>query len=121
MGCEQPARVRAAKICACGRGCRLSGWLACVVYSTIPLFWLMIHPFAKAWRSAATFALPPADAGMDDDVVAMAAITAPWRSTRLYRADWAWVPAALLFSMGLLVTRARQEPSARSSWPDYPK
>ena len=22
----------------------------CVVYSTIPLFWLMIHPLAHAWR-----------------------------------------------------------------------
>jgi hypothetical protein len=26
-------------------------WLACVVHSTIPAFWLMIHPFADRWRA----------------------------------------------------------------------
>src|SRR4051812_50206523 len=26
------------------------GWLACVVYSTVPLFWLMVHPRAHKWR-----------------------------------------------------------------------
>ena len=26
-------------------------WLVCGVYSTIPLFWLVIHPFADFWRN----------------------------------------------------------------------
>ena len=26
------------------------GWLACVVYATIPSFWLIIHPRAEYWR-----------------------------------------------------------------------
>jgi hypothetical protein len=30
------------------------GWLACVVYSTIPAFWLMVHPFAERWRMRQT-------------------------------------------------------------------
>jgi hypothetical protein len=30
---------------------QLIGWLVCVVYSTIPAFWLMIHPFAERWRA----------------------------------------------------------------------
>jgi protein-S-isoprenylcysteine O-methyltransferase Ste14 len=25
-------------------------WLVCGIYSTIPLFWLVIHPFADFWR-----------------------------------------------------------------------
>ncbi len=25
-------------------------WLACGVYATIPLFWLIVHPFADFWR-----------------------------------------------------------------------
>jgi hypothetical protein len=25
----------------------LIGWLAGIIYSTIPAFWLMIHPFAE--------------------------------------------------------------------------
>src|ERR1019366_3126154 len=30
---------------------QLIAWLACVVYSTIPAFWFMIHPFAERWRA----------------------------------------------------------------------
>ncbi len=30
---------------------RTIGWIACVVYSTIPAFWLLIHPHAEFWRS----------------------------------------------------------------------
>ena len=26
-------------------------WLVCGIYATIPLFWLVIHPFAQFWRS----------------------------------------------------------------------
>jgi protein-S-isoprenylcysteine O-methyltransferase Ste14 len=26
------------------------GWLVCGIYATIPLFWLIIHPFADFWR-----------------------------------------------------------------------
>lgn len=29
---------------------RTLGWLVCGVYATIPLFWLIIHPFADRWR-----------------------------------------------------------------------
>src|SRR5580693_2534896 len=31
---------------------RTLGWLLCVVYSTIPLFWLMVHPRAHRWRQS---------------------------------------------------------------------
>src|SRR4051812_50221963 len=27
------------------------GWLACVIYSTVPLFWFMVHPRAHKWRA----------------------------------------------------------------------
>jgi len=29
---------------------RTIGWLVCGIYATIPLFWLIIHPFADFWR-----------------------------------------------------------------------
>ncbi len=29
---------------------RTIAWLVCGVYATIPLFWLIIHPFADFWR-----------------------------------------------------------------------
>jgi protein-S-isoprenylcysteine O-methyltransferase Ste14 len=77
------------------------GWLACAVYSTIPAFWFMVHPFAERWRSRRRSPyrlLVPAWMAM---WVVMALITASWRRIILYRADWAWIPAAVLFACGL--------------------
>ena len=84
-------------------GLQIIGWLACVAYSTIPLFWLMIHPFAERWRSRRNSPyqlLMPAWIAI---WAATAAITAPWRNVTLYREDWTWVPAAFLFSIGLFI------------------
>ena len=82
---------------------QLAGWLACVLYSTIPAFWLMIHPFAERWRarhrSPYTVLLPTWMAIW----VAVTLVTRPWRDVLLYRADWAWGVAALLFVWGLYV------------------
>ena len=84
-------------------GLQIVGWLACVVYSTVPLFWLMIHPFAGRWRarrrSPYRVVLPVWMAMWG----AMALVTGPWRRIPLYRIDWLWVPAVLLFVMGLFI------------------
>ncbi len=80
-------------------------WLACVVYSTIPAFWLMIHPFAARWRarrrSPYLLLLPAWVAGW----IIVALLTRPWQSFALYRADWtwAWGLATLLFACGLYI------------------
>ena len=84
-------------------GVQIVGWLACAVYSTIPLFWLMIHPFVGRWRvrrRSPYRVLLPAWMAM---WAAMAVITAPWRRISLYRVDWLLVPAVLLFVMGLFI------------------
>ncbi len=63
------------------------GWLACVVYSTIPAFWFMIHPFAERWRAQRRSpyrVLVPVWLAM---WVGMALITSPWRQVALYRTD----------------------------------
>ena len=81
----------------------LIGWLACVVYSTIPAFWLMIHPFADRWRArrrSPYIVLLPAWMAM---WVVVALVTRPWQGILLYRTDWAWGAAALLFVCGLYV------------------
>jgi len=82
---------------------RLAGWLACVVYSTIPAFWLMIHPFAEHWRArprSPYIALLPAWIAM---WVAVALGTWPWRNVLVYRAEWPWSVASLLFVCGLYI------------------
>jgi protein-S-isoprenylcysteine O-methyltransferase Ste14 len=78
----------------------LVGWLACVVYSTIPAFWFMIHPFAERWRArrrSVYLILLPAWIAM---WVVVALATRPWRQVSLYSAGWTWVPAALFFAVG---------------------
>jgi protein-S-isoprenylcysteine O-methyltransferase Ste14 len=82
---------------------RTVGWIVCVVYSTIPSFWLLIHPRADFWRSRRRSpyrTLVPVWIAM---WVLMAAITAPWRSRLLYKNGWTWIPAGVLFCAGLLL------------------
>jgi protein-S-isoprenylcysteine O-methyltransferase Ste14 len=85
----------------------LIGWLACSIYSTIPAFWLMIHPFAERWRArrlschrSPYMALLPAWVAM---WFVVALVTRPRRDVFLYRAAWTWAMAIVLFVCGLWV------------------
>jgi protein-S-isoprenylcysteine O-methyltransferase Ste14 len=78
-------------------------WIFCILYSTIPAFWLLIHPHADFWRSrpySPYKILLPLWIAM---WIALSAITAPWRAVQLYRTNLTWIPAALLFSAGFLL------------------
>jgi len=90
------------------------GWLACAVYSTIPAFWFMIHPFAERWRARRRSPyrlLVPAWMAM---WVVVALISSPWRHVALYRAAWPWIPAVVLFACGLyLYSRSSKNFSAK--------
>jgi protein-S-isoprenylcysteine O-methyltransferase Ste14 len=79
------------------------GWLACVVYSTVPLFWLMVHPRARIWREKQRSPfrlLVPAWLTM---WVGIGAITGHWRNVQLYSTLWTWMPAAVLFALGFFL------------------
>lgn len=79
------------------------GWLACVVYCTIPLFWFMVHPRAHRWRARIRSpfrVLVPAWITM---WIGVAALTGPWRHVALYSTRWTWLPAALLFATGIFL------------------
>jgi protein-S-isoprenylcysteine O-methyltransferase Ste14 len=93
------------------------GWMFCVPCSTVPIFWLMIHPFAERWRqrprSPYFFLLP---AWMAFWLLA-ARVTWPARNVLIYpanlRASLPWLGAGLLFACGLYVYfRARENFSA---------
>ena len=82
---------------------RAVGWIACVVYATIPAFWLLIHARAEVWRSSRRSPyriLLPIWIGM---WVAVGAITAPWRGVSLYQNRWTLIPAGILFCVGLVL------------------
>jgi len=81
------------------------GWMACVVYATIPSFWLVIHPRVEYWRSRSSSPyrlLLPMWMGM---WVICGLVTAPWRHIPLYRATWSWIPAAIVFGIGFWIYR----------------
>jgi protein-S-isoprenylcysteine O-methyltransferase Ste14 len=80
-------------------------WIFCVLYSTIPAFWLLIHPRAEYWRSRRRSPykiLLPVWVGV---WILFATITAPWRHVALYQNKWTWIPAAVLFCAGLILYR----------------
>jgi len=79
------------------------GWLACAVYSTIPAFWLTIHPFAEHWRNLRRSpyrVLLPLWIAM---WIVMALITRPWHSIAIYNTLWSWAPAIPLFAIGIFL------------------
>lgn len=82
---------------------RTVGWLACVVYSTIPSFWLMIHARAQRWRErkGSPFrVLVPAWIAM---WVGVGALTGAWRTLAVYATPWSWAPAVLLLALGIFI------------------
>ena len=80
---------------------RLIGWLACIVYASVPAFWLMVHPFAARWRqsrrSPYVLLLPLWIVTW----VVLGAITAPWRDILLYSSPLALIPAIAILAIGI--------------------
>ena len=78
----------------------LLGWLVCIVYATIPSFWLVIHPWAGYWRSrkrSPYLLLLPAWIAM---WIVLGLVTACWRHAALYSSAWTWILAMALFGTG---------------------
>jgi protein-S-isoprenylcysteine O-methyltransferase Ste14 len=92
----------------------LLGWIACVIYSTIPSFWLLIHSRAEHWRSrkgSPYIVLLPAWLVMG---IMVAGATAHWRHVFLYWSQWSWLPAILLFATGFwLYSQSRKNFTAK--------
>lgn len=105
------------------------GWLFCGVDGTIPLFWLLVHPFADYWRKRHRSPLPLL--GLCWTLIWALAwlVSYPWRNALLYDWRWAWwmvIPlwtaAAILYgaagrSLTLLriIGRAEVEPGRREN------
>jgi protein-S-isoprenylcysteine O-methyltransferase Ste14 len=88
-----------------GQTVQTIGWIVCIIYSTIPSFWLLIHPRVEYWRSRPRSPyriLLPAWIAM---WLLLAAVTAPWRNVTVYHRWWCWIPAAALFCAGLALYR----------------
>jgi len=80
--------------------------LVCSGYCTIPLFWLMTHPFVERWRRlgrrAYSFILPTWGV-----IIAIVLLIAwPFRYAHFYVAWFAWAPAAICFLLGFSIYSA---------------
>ncbi len=80
--------------------------LACSGYGTIPLFWLVVHPFAERWRKHGRrvylFILPAWAA-----VIAIVfLILRPFRFSHFYLSWFAWAPASIFFMLGFSIYSA---------------
>ncbi|HXZ80409.1 MAG TPA: isoprenylcysteine carboxylmethyltransferase family protein [Terriglobales bacterium] len=91
---------------------RTLGWVACVIYATVPSFWLLIHPRADSWRERLRAGRPvyqfllPLWMAM---WVVLGAITWPFRKIALYNSHLAWIPGGLLIALGIyLYARGRR-------------
>ena len=81
------------------------GWLACLVYATIPSFWLLIHSRAEYWRAhrrSPYRILVPVWIGT---WIVMGLATCAWRQVLLYHTGWSWLPAVGLFIVGIWLYR----------------
>ncbi len=88
---------------------RTIGWIAAVVYCTIPSLWLVIHSRPGFWRGRARSPLPLVGLIWFLMWVAAAGITWPWRTRALYTTWFAWIPAAPCFMLGaFLYAKGRQ-------------
>jgi protein-S-isoprenylcysteine O-methyltransferase Ste14 len=82
---------------------RMVAWWCCILYASVPLFWLMIHPRVEYWRRWAKSpyrVLVPAWVG---SWIAVGLVTAPWRDVALYNDGRAWWPAGMLLGCGFAI------------------
>lgn len=75
-------------------------------YCTIPLFWLMTHPFVERWRrlgrQAYRFILP----AWAVVIAVVFLILLPFRLAHFYVTWFAWAPAAIFFLLGFSIYSA---------------
>lgn len=79
---------------------QLAGWVLCIIYASIPLFWLTIHPFAGHWRARQRSPYKVLLPGWVTAWIVLALITFRWRERSLYQSPWSWMPGITIFLCG---------------------
>ncbi len=80
--------------------------LACSVYGTIPLFWLVVHPFIERWRKRGRHAYALILPVWGFFIAITFLILWPFRLAHFYEHWFAWAPAAILFLAGFTIYSA---------------
>jgi len=80
-------------------------WIIGIVYGTIPIFWIVVHPFAKFWKERAKSPLWLLTFIWLAMMFLAGWATYPWREHRLYDHPASWLVSLALFAAGLLTYR----------------
>ena len=84
---------------------RIASRAIVVIYSTIPSWWILIHPFAERWRKMRRSpyrALVPIWIAM---WIVAVAITWPWHGVQLYSTPFAWIATLALLAISVPIYR----------------
>jgi protein-S-isoprenylcysteine O-methyltransferase Ste14 len=96
-------------------------WAACLIYCTIPSFWLVIHPRAEYWRSRRRSpyrVLLPYWIGL---WILLGAMTWRWHLQIAYHSRWTWIPAVALFLTGFFLYKRATEGFSRAQLGGLPE
>ena len=80
--------------------------LACSIYCTIPLFWLVVHPFIDRWRHRRRRAYALILPIWALFILAAFGIMWPFRFAQFYTNWWSWLPGAAMFILGFSIYSA---------------
>ena len=72
-------------------GMLTAAWILGTVYSTIPVFWLAIHPFAAQWRARRGKIYPLIGLIWLAEIFAVLAVTRAYRHEVFYSNPWTWL------------------------------
>jgi protein-S-isoprenylcysteine O-methyltransferase Ste14 len=79
---------------------QFAGWALCIVYTSVPLFWFMIHPFADHWRVQRRNPYRVLLPGWIAMWILIGFATSHWRRIVLYGNPWTWIPGIVFLLCG---------------------
>jgi protein-S-isoprenylcysteine O-methyltransferase Ste14 len=84
---------------------RYVGWIMAICYSSIPLYWIVVHPRARKWGEQHTAPLKRLGPIWFSMWVIGFLITFHWRDLLLYDTPTSWLIALPFFVLGVIVYR----------------
>jgi protein-S-isoprenylcysteine O-methyltransferase Ste14 len=80
-------------------------WMAGLIYSTIPAYWLTVHPFAHKWAQRKGRTFPILGLIWLGLIILAGAATARWRFETLYQTRWSLLPGGILAALDVVLLR----------------
>jgi protein-S-isoprenylcysteine O-methyltransferase Ste14 len=81
---------------------RYFGWIAVILFSSIPSYWIVVHPRARQWGLQHRAPLKKLGPIWFLLWVLEFVITYHWRDLLIYNTPWSWLVALPLFALGVV-------------------